>query len=67
MNFIEVYYSPAQVSNPDSASPSPRKPAWVVADWMTQNVPVKIVKPIPESLDQLVLAHTRKYIDGILN
>ena len=33
MDFIDVYYSPKQVSCPDSSSPSPRKPALVMADW----------------------------------
>ena len=67
MDFIEVYYSPEQVSCPDSASPSPRKPAWVVADWLAQNFPIRIVKPLPASRAQLALAHSKKYVDGILN
>ena len=67
MNFIEVYYSPKQVSSPDSSSPSPRKPAWVVADWITQNFPIGIVEPIPASREQLALAHSPTYVDGILS
>ena len=67
MDFIEVYYSPRQVSCPDSASPSPRKPTWVVADWNAQDFPIRIVKPIPVSRAQLSLAHSQKYVDGILS
>ena len=67
MDFIEVYYSPRQVSCPDSASPSPRKPAWVVADWIAQDFPIGIVEPLPASRAQLALAHSKKYVDGILN
>ena len=67
MDFIEVYYSPKQVSCPDSASPSPRKPAWVVADWIAQDFPIGIFEPLPASREQLALAHARSYVDGILN
>ena len=67
MDFIEVYFSPRQVSCPDSASPSPRKPAWVVADWIAQDFPIGIVEPLPASREQLALAHSQKYVDGILN
>lgn len=67
MDFIEVYYSPRQVSCPDSSSPSPRKPAWVVADWIAQGFPIGVVEPIPTSREQLALAHSQKYVDGILN
>ena len=67
MDFIGVYYSPKQVSCPDSASPSPRKPAWVVADWIAQDFPIGIVNPIPASREQLALAHSQKYVDGILD
>ena len=67
MDFIDVYYSPKQVSCPDSASPSPRKPTWVVADWNAQDFPIGIVEPIPASRAQLSLAHSQKYVDGILS
>ncbi len=66
MDFIEVYYSPKQVSCPDSASPSPRKPAWVVADWIAQDFPIGLFEPAPASRGQLALAHAPSYVDGIL-
>ena len=67
MDFIETYYSPRQVSCPDSASPSPRKPAWVVADWIAQGFPIGIFEPTPASREQISLAHSPEYVDGILN
>ena len=67
MDYIDVYYSPKQVSCPDSASPSPRKPAWVVADWIEQDFPIGIFEPIPASRKQLSLAHSQNYVDGILD
>ena len=67
MDFIDVYYSPRQVSCPDTASPSPRKPAWVVADWIAKDLPIGIVEPIPASREKLALAHSQKYVNGILS
>ena len=67
MDFIDVYYSPKQVSSPDSSSPSPRKPAWVVADWIAQEFCISIVEPIPASLEQIALAHAPSYVEGILS
>lgn len=67
MNSIEVHYSPKQVSNPKTSSPSPRKPALVVANWLSQNLPVTILEPLPVTREQLILAHTPDYVDGILN
>ena len=66
MDFIDVYYSPKQVSCPDSSSPSPRKPALVMADWLDQHLPIRIVDPIPASRAQLALAHAPEYVDGIM-
>lgn len=66
MDYIDVYYSPKQVSCPDSASPSPRKPVLVVADWIDQGLPIRIVEPIPASRAQIALAHAPAYVEGIL-
>lgn len=67
MDCIDVYYSPKQVSCPDSSSPSPRKPALVVADWSEQGLPIRILEPLLTSREQMALAHSREYVDGILN
>lgn len=67
MEFIDVYYSPKQVSCPETSSPSPRKPALVVADWMETGLPIRIVEPIPTSREELALAHAADYVAGILN
>lgn len=67
MELIDVYYSPRQVSCPESTSPSPRKPALVVADWIGHGLPIRIVEPLPASREQIALAHAPAYVDGILN
>ena len=67
MDFIDVYYSPRQVSCPESTSPSPGKPALVIADWIEQGLPIRIVEPLPASREQIALAHAPAYVGGILN
>ena len=66
MDCIDVYYSPKQVSCPVSSSPSPRKPALVVEDWLEQHLPIRIAEPVPATRAQLVRAHAPEYVDGIL-
>lgn len=66
MKFIDVYYSTRQVSSPESASPSPRKPELVVADWSLHKLSIRIVDPVPASREQLSLAHAGHYVDGVL-
>lgn len=64
---IDVYFSPKQLSNPETTSPSPRKPEFVVADWIEQNLPIRILEPVPVSREQIALAHERSYVDGVLD
>ena len=67
MKFIDVYFSPKQLSSPTTSSPSPRKPANVVADWGDQAFPIRIVDPAPTTREQIALAHDRSYVDGVLD
>ena len=67
MKFIDVYYTPKQVSCPDTSSPSPRKPEWVVQEWLYRKLPVRVIEPIEATRDQIALAHRRSYVDGILS
>lgn len=39
----------------------------MVADWLEQRLPIRIVEPVPTSREQIALAHAREYVDGILN
>jgi acetoin utilization deacetylase AcuC-like enzyme len=64
---IDVYFSPKQLSNPVSASPSPRKPEFVLADWIEQDLPIRVVEPVPVSREQIARAHARSYVDGVLD
>lgn len=67
MTKIPVYYLPAQVSKPDSFSPSPGKPADVVADWLAHGFPIEVIAPAAVSRETLALAHDRAYVDGVLD
>ena len=64
---IPVFYDPAQVSRPNSFSPSAQKPAALVARWQERALPIEVVAPTPLSREQLALAHRRRYIDGVLD
>jgi acetoin utilization deacetylase AcuC-like enzyme len=66
MDSIDVYYSPRQLSSPESSSPSPRKPLLVVNDWIEQELPVRIVETTPVTREQIARAHALEYVNGIL-
>lgn len=68
MNQIDVHYTPQQVScPPDSSSPSPRKPEWIVKEWLYRKLPVRVIAPVAATRDQIALAHHPRYVDGILS
>jgi acetoin utilization deacetylase AcuC-like enzyme len=64
---IDVYFSPKQLSNPETTSPSPRKPEFVLADWIEQDLPIRVIEPVPASREQIALAHERSYVYGVLD
>lgn len=67
MEFIDVAYSARQISCPNTSSPSPRKPSWVVSDWEELQLPIRIVEPTPTTREVLALAHDRDYVDGVMD
>lgn len=67
MEHIEVYYTPRQISCPSTESPSPRKPAWVIADWQARGLPIRICDPQPLSREDIAIAHDQAYVDGVLD
>lgn len=64
---IPTFYDPAQVSRPNSYSPSAQKPAALIARWQGRALPIEIIAPTPVSREQLALAHQRRYVDGVLD
>lgn len=67
MEFIDVAFTPKQISIPKTESPSPLKPGWVVQDWQAHNLPLRIVEPVAVTREQLARVHDRKYVDGVLD
>lgn len=67
LNCIDVYYIHKQDFRPDSSSPNPRKPEWVVKEWLDRKLPVQVIEPVAETRDQIALAHHPRYVDGILS
>jgi acetoin utilization deacetylase AcuC-like enzyme len=63
---IPVFYSPRQLAHPASYSPSAGKPAKVVADWLEAGFPIEVREPEPVTRDTLALAHTRRFVDAIM-
>ena len=66
MKFIDVYFSPKELSNPTTYSPSPRKPANFQADRGNQAFSTHIVDPVPTTREQIEFAHYRRYVAGVL-
>ena len=66
---IKVFYSNKMIAKTKSFSPSAEKPALVVSSWMKldQSHRIKIVEPNAVTVDQLNLAHSTEYVEGILS
>jgi hypothetical protein len=64
---LPVFYDPRQHTEAnESFSPSAGKPAKVVARWQRSKIPVRLMPVEPVTPEQLALAHSREYVDGVL-
>jgi len=66
LDAIPVYYSPEQVAEPQGASPSASKPRLVLESWRAQGYPIRVLEPQPVTVDDLALAHDRRYVEDVL-
>jgi acetoin utilization deacetylase AcuC-like enzyme len=67
MEPVHVFYTPRQTAlQHRGLSPSPGKPALVVAAWQELNLPMKIVEPQAATLTDLCRAHDCGYVQGVL-
>lgn len=64
---IPVFYHPSQVASPMTMSPSPSKPGAVVANWQEKGFAIALVASLPASREDLALAHSRRYVDDVLD
>lgn len=68
MKTIPVFYNDKMVAdNQGGFSPSANKPKQVVESWLDQDLPIEIIEPQPVTIEQLCLAHTPKYVHGVLS
>jgi acetoin utilization deacetylase AcuC-like enzyme len=64
---VKIFYRPEQtVEANQSFSPSPGKPAQVVAAWQ-KAFPIEVCSFDPLSRDDIALAHHRDHVDGVLD
>ncbi len=65
---LPVFYDPRQHTDAnDSFSPSAGKPAQVVARWQQRPGAIELMPVTPVTPEQLALAHSREYVDGVLS
>ena len=64
---LTVVFSPRMVADAASYSPSAGKPAAVVADWQARGLSLRLVEPVPATVDELCLAHDRAFVEGVLD
>lgn len=63
---LPVFYSEAMLAEAESFSPSAMKPRAVVASWHALGVDMRMESPRPLEPDELCLAHTGDYVEGVL-
>ena len=66
MNSIPVFYTPKQVANAYSYSPSASKPGHVILSWEALSIPINILEPTPLTVEEICLAHHKPYVEGVL-
>ena len=65
---LHVFYNPKQSAPSDSYSPSAGKPQKVIDDWLEHfGDRIEVVASDAVGRETLALAHTRRYVDGVLD
>lgn len=63
---MDVIYAPAMVAPDQAHSPSAAKPAAVMAAWLAAVPDLVVLPPVPATLDDLLRAHDRRYVEDVL-
>lgn len=63
---MTVIYSERMLAPAQGGSPSAAKPAEVVAGWKREGFSLRIVEPQPATIEELSLAHDRRYVEDVL-
>ena len=64
---VRIFYRHEMAAETRSSSPSAGKPTSVVASWLSKFPSLEVVEPDPVTMEQLCLAHDRKFVEGILS
>ena len=64
---MKVFYTERMVAESESFSPSAHKPREVMKSWQALGLPLEIVEPEAVTIDQLVLAHDRSFVEDVLS
>jgi acetoin utilization deacetylase AcuC-like enzyme len=67
LSAIPVYYDARMIADAHSYSPSAGKPRDVIESWKALGIPLAFKRFEPVSRDELALAHSRRYVDDILD
>ncbi len=67
MNNIPVFYSPECATVAAQPSPSAKKPALLVDQWLSQNQPIDLVSPTPLKKEDFYTSHDKSHVDAIFN
>lgn len=63
---IPVFYRPEMVALTRHFAPGPFKPGACVEDWLAQGLPIELRTFEPATVDEICLAHDRRYVEGVL-
>lgn len=62
---MHVIYSDAMVAPAQGSSPSAAKPRPVVDAWIDLDADIRIVPPVPVTIDDFCRAHERQFVEGV--
>ena len=60
-----VIYNDAMIAPAQGSSPSAAKPRPVVDAWTAMDPDIRILPPKPVTIDEICLAHDRKFVEGV--
>ncbi len=63
---LPVFYRSEMAADSESFSPSARKPKLVVEGWVATNLAIDVLAPAPATQKELMLSHSREYVEGVL-
>lgn len=63
---VPVFYRPEMTAASRFFAPGTFKPSACVEDWLSRGLPIAVCGFEPATVDELCLAHARRYVEGVL-